>query len=235
MKKKAVLSKRVLKIIDTYKPGENPVVAAHKLLKDILNPVPERYDMMYRYEHTLRVTQIGMAIANAEGLPDEPIILACLLHDVGYPECKTFSDLWKHPELSAKIAELFFQNIGYDEKWSKTICRGIAMHSLKEELPKDMTPFEITVRDADDIDRFSLLRSDELMGDIVKEHSTGEILERCEAVLRQTEGVWNYPRGTKTAREMWEECLQQRKNAAKRLIEQLEISDELKQLLGIER
>ena len=47
MKKKDVLSKRVLRIIDTYKPSENPVVAAHKLLKEILNPVPERYDMTY--------------------------------------------------------------------------------------------------------------------------------------------------------------------------------------------
>lgn len=232
--KKDVLSKRVLRIIDAYKPSENPVVAAHKLLKEILNPVPERYDMTYRYEHTLRVTQIGATIAKAEGLPEEPILIACLLHDVGYPECKEFSDLWKHPGLSARIAELFLQNIQYDETWSKTIIRSIAMHSLKEELPEDMTPFEITVRDADDIDRFDLLRCDERMGDIVKEHGTKEIIDRCEAMLRQTEGVWNYPRGTKTAKKMWEECLQQRKDAVKRLIKQLEISKELKQSIGIE-
>ena len=109
------------------------------------------------------MTQIGATIAKAEGLPEEPFLIACLLHDVGYPECKEFSDLWKHPGLSARIAELFLQNIQYDETWSKTIIRSIAMHSLKEELPEDMTPFEITVRDADDIDRFDLLRCDERM------------------------------------------------------------------------
>ena len=68
----------------------------------------------------------------------------------------------------------------------------------------------------------------------MKEHGTKEIIDRCEAMLRQTEGVWNYPRGTKTAKKMWEECLQQRKDAVKRLIKQLEISKELKESIGIE-
>ena len=71
--------------------------------------------MTYRYEHTLRVAWWGKKIAESEGWNPEPLIIACLLHDVGYPLCKDFADLKNHPKYSAEIAEKFLKQIGYDE------------------------------------------------------------------------------------------------------------------------
>ena len=47
---------------------------------------PDRGDMLYRCEHCIRVAENGKMLAKAEGLPEEPLVIACLLHDVGYRE-----------------------------------------------------------------------------------------------------------------------------------------------------
>lgn len=79
----------------------------------------------YRYEHTLRVTNIGIELSQKEGADEEIVALGCLLHDVGKFDCKNEKD---HGRVSAKIAEKFLkeQNLGDNE--IKDICYAIAVH-----------------------------------------------------------------------------------------------------------
>lgn len=44
----------------------------------------DQFDWTYRYEHSLRTAAIGQRIAREEGLNEEALIIACLLHDIGY-------------------------------------------------------------------------------------------------------------------------------------------------------
>ena len=108
--------------------GKTPIETTKNFVKDFLGPKPERYDMIYRYEHTLRVAQWGKKIAEGEGWNPEPLVMACLLHDVGYPLCKDFADLKNHPKYSAEIAGKFLKEIGFDEALSESICKAIEIH-----------------------------------------------------------------------------------------------------------
>jgi putative nucleotidyltransferase with HDIG domain len=101
---------------------DNPLQATKNFVKEYLNPQPDRYDMTYRFEHSLRVARWGKKIAEGEGWNPEPLVMACLLHDVGYPLCKDFADLKNHPRYSVEIAEKFLKQIGYDETLSKSMC-----------------------------------------------------------------------------------------------------------------
>ncbi len=38
----------------------------------------------YRWKHTLRVAQFGKVIAETEGVDEELVVAACLLHDVAW-------------------------------------------------------------------------------------------------------------------------------------------------------
>jgi HD superfamily phosphodiesterase len=42
------------------------------------------WQRFYRYEHSMRVASIGAYIAREEGLDEEAMICACLLHDAAY-------------------------------------------------------------------------------------------------------------------------------------------------------
>ena len=103
--------------LERYFIGDKPIETTKAFIKEYLNPTPDRYDMTYRYEHTLRVAQWGKKIAEGEGWNPEPLIIACLLHDVGYPLCKDFADLKNHPRFSAEIAEKFLKQIGNVHKY----------------------------------------------------------------------------------------------------------------------
>ena len=48
-------------------------------------------DGEYRYEHSIRVANIGKTIAEKEGLNVENLMLGCLLHDVSY--CMSFEEM----------------------------------------------------------------------------------------------------------------------------------------------
>ena len=51
--------KRLNKILIGYAPGVDPIKATHSFVKELLNPQPDRYDLTYRYEHSLRVALWG--------------------------------------------------------------------------------------------------------------------------------------------------------------------------------
>ena len=152
-------SEETLACLRKFHRGDNPVASAHLLLKALLKPYTDDPYRTYRYEHSLRAAGWGMKIAAGEEWETQPLLLGCLLHDAGYPECRTEEDFAHHPEVSARLAEMFLDAIGYDRDEAMRISRAIRIHNLWEEVPQDATPFELSVRDADDLDRFDLLRT----------------------------------------------------------------------------
>ena len=85
-------SEETLACLWKFHRGDNPVASAHLLLKALLKPYTDDPYLTYRYEHSLRVAGRGMQIAKGEGWNVRPLLLACLLHDAGYPECETEED-----------------------------------------------------------------------------------------------------------------------------------------------
>lgn len=209
-------------IVEKYYDTDNPLQATKDFVKVYLNPQPDRYDMTYRYEHSLRVARWGKKIAEGEGWNPEPLVMACLLHDVGYPLCKDFPDLKNHPKYSAELAEKFLKQIGYNEELSKSICKAIDIHNKWNDVPEDATAFELSVRDADDLDRFDVMRICLLGHSDIGEKNATELIEICNNRLKQIEDSYNRRCGTKTAQKFWEEELVKRKMFYEELKQQME-------------
>ena len=212
----------VLEIIDKYEESDDPLGATHAFVKEFLGPCPERYDMTYRYEHSLRVATWGKRIAEGEGWNPEPLQMACLLHDVGYPECKSIEDFDKPPAFSADVAALFLKKIGYDEQLTESICKAIAIHDKWNDVPEDATPFELSVRDADDLDRFDAMRICMLGRSDIGERSSRELLDLCEKRLTEVDGAYNRICGTDTAKAYWNDKCDMRKRFYEELKTQLQ-------------
>ena len=234
------LSERVLAIIGKYTNGSDAVKEAFSLLKEVLEPYNGNHDMTYRYEHTLRVAVRGRQIADGEGWNREPLIIACLLHDIGYPECKTPDDFSHHQEISAEIAKVFLKNIDYDEKVSPNICRAIAFHARTSIIPDDATAFELSVRDADDLDGYDILRT-YIRGSMIigvngnwicGEHNAARIINGCMDQLKQIENSRHRICGTKTAQSLWEEQLLMRRAYYEALLKQMQTTEDMEQAMG---
>ena len=160
---------------------------------------------IYRYTHTLRVADIGQKIARAEGLDEEMLVLACLLHDIGYVACTTDEDYMYHGRISADIARVFLLGEGYDPEKTERICYGILIHTLEEErLPREATPLERSVSDADNIERFDAYRLYEMTKWLKPEDSpAGELLAAAQKKVRSLENLREFPFFTDTARSLW--------------------------------
>lgn len=204
------ISKRAEDILCKERDRKNPVETAKMFLREMLEPSPDRFDMTYRYEHSLRVAENAKFIAKEENLPEEPLVIAGLLHDVGYRECRTMEELSHHPEISAEFARLFLENIGYDPAFSVKIVKGIRYHDCTDNFPEDMDAFEMSVRDADDIDRYDIIRfATGLRGD-VDEKSHEEIIAACCREKDKLNWFRALKRGTGTARKMIDDIYQKR-------------------------
>lgn len=169
----------------------------------------EREQGAYRYTHTLRVAQLGRDIARAEGLDEEMLVLACLLHDIGYVLCKTQEDFNYHGRLSAGIAREFLLGEGYDPEKTESVCYGILIHTLEEEkLPRPATVLERSVSDADNIDRFDAYRLYEGLRWAKPEAlDCAALLALAERKARGHKGLRDFPFFTDTARRLWNEKL----------------------------
>lgn len=196
------LSERVKKIIMSQESCGDVTGQTLEFLKSILEPDSGRYDMLYRYEHSLRVASIGKKIAEQENLPQTPLVIACLLHDSGYPECGSLEELKLHPEISAEIARLYLDRIGFDKQMSENIYRAILIHDTYENIP-DATPFELSVRDADDIDRSDVMRMCIWGYHDIGERPAKEIIDICHERLRLSDSSRERMCGTDTAKRIW--------------------------------
>jgi len=219
--KKKKNTDRVSEIIAHYEKGMDSLEATRAFVKEFLEPTPERGDMVYRYEHSLRVAYWGRKIAQGEGWNEEPLVMACLLHDVSYPLLRDFEEWPKHPGLSAEIAEKFLEQIGYDKEQSMSICKAIRIHDRWNDFPQDSTPFELSVRDADDLDRFDVMRICMIGRSDIGELSTSELIEVCDKRLSSVRGDYDRVCGSETAKALWKERVKMREQFYLGLKEQM--------------
>ncbi len=220
-------NKSVMEIIDKYEGAGDPVTKTLTFVKEFLGPYNGREDMTYRFEHTLRTARWGLKIAEGEGWDPEPLVMACLLHDVGYPKCTDFKDFKVHPSISAEITRKFLEKINYDSEQITKICRAVSIHDRWNDVPADATPFELSVRDADDLDRFGIMRTSLLAGEDITKHTAAELGEICQERLATLEEHKNRLCGTPTAEKFWAESLECRRQFYENLIKHTERTFEL--------
>lgn len=161
----------------------------------------------YRLAHSYRVANIGREIARREGFDETALTIACLLHDVAY--CEDFGpDGWKeHGRRSTAIARPFLERLGLGKKQIEDICYGIAIHvDDKADFPGERTPFALSVGDADNIDRFDVLRLHEgLCRDGFLEKAPEAQRDDVTARLARLRELREMEMGTPTAAALWRE------------------------------
>jgi uncharacterized protein len=121
-----------------------------KRLKD---KARDEADAHNRWQHTLRVTNYGKVLAEAEGANVEVVVAACLLHELA-----VFDDI-PEQEIGRKAAELarpFLQKQDFDARTQDAICYAVACHV---DVPNPDTLEAKVVTDADNIDRFGAYRA----------------------------------------------------------------------------
>lgn len=116
----------------------------------------EKFDLSYRWEHTLRVANYGKQIAEAEGAKVELVVAACLLHDISHFDTGDYKD---HGRLSAQIARPYLEWLEYSKAEVNNICYSIAVHvDGTADFEHPPTLESQIVSDADNIDRFGAFR-----------------------------------------------------------------------------
>ena len=161
----------------------------------------------YRYEHSLRVAEIGRRIANSEGLDAEVLALGCILHDVG-----TFDSVEnpkEHGRLSAKIARELLNTLDLLEERIEEICYGIAIHvDDKADFQGERTALNESIGDSDNIDRFDVYRIyDNLVYLKFDEMTLDEKLNHVNNYIPKLKGYCEMKFATKTSTNIWLEKL----------------------------
>lgn len=237
-----VITDEALKVRDTM--GENNMTEnvrkTEAFIKEkfLSGDNKDKFDWIYRYEHSLRTAGIGQRIAKEEGLEEEALVIACLLHDIGYINCKSKEDHDIHGRLSEILAREFLDSIGYDPELRDTICYGIRIHTEPEEnYERRPTPFEMSISDADDIDRFDAYRlySNLRYVNDIDHMSPSQMLEVSAQRIERYEKYINMERGTKAATTMWREVLELQIKYYKHLRKQMGTMESFCQEIGIEK
>lgn len=116
----------------------------------------DQKEIKYRYDHTLRVANIGLELAKSENADLKIIVLGCLLHDVA----KFDTDIAvEHGRISARVAKPFLKALNLSKREIGDICYAIAAHvDGKCGYEYEETLEEKIVSDADNIDRFGANR-----------------------------------------------------------------------------
>lgn len=185
----------------------------------------------YRYEHSLRVANIGKEIAVAEGFDVDALVVACLLHDISY--CNDFNseDDWlNHGRSSARIARPFLEILGFDKATEDDILYGIAIHvDNNADFIGEKTPFALSVGDADNIDRFDTYRIYEtLKNEKFDELSYNEQLKICVKRIEKLEKYLTMQFGTKTGTAYFHDKVSFQLQFYKKLRLQLDSSIEIR-------
>ena len=178
----------------------------------------------YRLEHSFRVARIGAAIARAEGMDEELMTIACLLHDVSYCRAMLDQDTWKnHGRESARIARPFLESLDLPEMVIGEMCYGIAIHvDDAADFPGERTAFAGTIQDADNIDRFDVYRLYETLENMsFSKLSLAEKRSHVERTRQRLEEYLDLPFATAAATELWQERIGFYLDFYRRLGEQL--------------
>ena len=181
----------------------------------------------YRFEHSIRVAHIAAEIARAEGMDEELMTIAGLLHDVGYGQDFPEDYDWNnHGRDGAHIARPFLEELGLSETEVNEICYAIAIHVDDEaDFEWERTAFSETVGDADNIDRFDTYR----IYETVKYKGFEELeldgrIGWLKTRLEQLERLREFKFGTKTAIALWQERLDFQAEFFGRMLKQMEAS-----------
>lgn len=201
-------------------------------LREKLNQANPYYDehpeaRAYRLEHTFRVARIGAAIARAEGMDEEAMTVACLLHDVSYCYPLLDRESWQeHGRLSSRLARPFLESLGMDPAAVSEICYGIAIHvDDQADFTGERTPFALTVGDADNIDRFDVYRLYETLEKMG--FSKLPLTEKSAYVEETREKLRKFldmPFATATATALWRQRIEYYLDFYRRLAAQLSAS-----------
>lgn len=183
----------------------------------------------YRLEHTFRVARLGMAIARAEGMDQEAMAIACLLHDVSYcrwSAASTQADWLDHGRESARIARPFLEGLGLPAATAAEILYGVAIHvDDKADFPGEATVFARTVGDADNLDRFDAYRLYETLESVsFSGLSLGEKRAHVDKTLGRLREYLEMPLATPAATALWRERIGAYQDFYRRLSEQLSAS-----------
>ena len=185
-------------------------------------------DKEYRLQHSYRVANIGKMIAEREGFDTTEMVLACLLHDVAYSEA--FNDFEKdwlnHGRTGAKLARPFLETLGLEPNHVNEICYGIAIHvDLEADFEGEKTAFALTIRDADNIDRFDAYRIYEgLQYQKFSQMPYEEKLSNVTETLAELKNLREMEMATETAKVMWQEKVDYNISFYEKLKAQLENS-----------
>ena len=182
----------------------------------------------YRFEHSVRVANIGKIIAEKEGMDIEAMVIACLLHDIAYiNKFESREEARNHGRYSAKIARPFLEEIGMEPETIGDICYGIAIHvDDKADFSGERTAFALSIGDADNIDRFDAYRIFENLKWVkYDEMDISEKKEHVQKVLERLESYKNLDFATETGKNMWLEKLDYQIGFYEKLLFQIENSE----------
>lgn len=185
---------------------------------------PDR--MAYRLEHSIRVANIGRQIARAEGIAEEALVIACLLHDVSYAEPLDTEQAWReHGRRSAAIARPFLEALALPEPLIEEMCYGIAIHvDDMADFAGERTPLAVSVGDADNLDRFDVYRIYETLENMrFSERPLEEKLSHVERMEEKLKQLSALSMETPTATRLWAERISFQRAFYRRLGEQLRI------------
>lgn len=110
------------------------------------NGRPNQYAFRSRFEHTMRVYRWAIRLQAKLGGNLDVIVLAALLHDVGWEEGRP------HPEVSAEIAVEYLDSIGIDPETIRKVGEIIMVHEEKDGDGKNLSLECKIVMDADLLD-----------------------------------------------------------------------------------
>ena len=183
-------------------------------------------DGQYRFEHTLRVAHLGAEIARKEGLDEEALTIACLLHDIAYSREIPAGGWNEYGRVGARIARPFLEGLGLDAETINEICYGIAIHVDDEaDFDGERSTLALSVADADNIDRFGAFRLyDSLRYAGLYGMSLEEKLDWTRKRVPALERLRPIDFATETARELWLKNINYQIDYFTRLLRQLEQS-----------
>lgn len=161
--------------------------------------------MLYRWEHTLRVAAFGQQIARNEGIDEEAMIVGCLLHDISYCSYSSNIDWREHGWMSADMARPFVATLNFDGDTQKDILFGIAAHVTDEaNFDWKSSVLSQSIGDCDNIDRFDAFRIyDTMHGESFRDKLIEEQRSTVKTRLHRLEKLLTLQLATPTATELW--------------------------------
>ena len=196
-------------------------------------------DKKYRFEHCLRVANIGRRVAEAEGMDPDVLALGCLLHDVGKFDAVQGVD---HGRAGALLAQDFLRSLGVDPQVTHEIVQGIAMHTDDLYNPRDdeqglthdrngrhfllfdtePTLLSWSIGECDNIDRFGAYRVfDTMTWFNFLEMETAEQVSWTREQLEKLSRLRTQQYHTETATRLWREAIDIQIAYYSRLLEEI--------------